>query len=77
MGILAMKPFAGGALDNAELCFKFLRRFPDVIPIPGFDAIEQVDQVVAIYRNKNEVLPEDLEAMERYRAELGQRFCRR
>ncbi|MGC8493440.1 MAG: aldo/keto reductase [Syntrophobacteraceae bacterium] len=77
MGILAMKPFAGGALDNAELCFKFLRQFPDVIAIPGFDAVEQVDQVVAIYRNKNEVLPEDLEAMERYRAELGQRFCRR
>jgi len=25
MGILAMKPFGGGALDNAEICFKFLR----------------------------------------------------
>ena len=35
MGILAMKPFGGGALDNAELCFKFLRQFPDVIPLAG------------------------------------------
>ena len=77
MGLLAMKPFAGGALDDAELCFKFLRQFPDVIPIPGFDALEQVDQVEAIYQTQNLVLPEDHTAMERYRAELGQRFCRR
>jgi hypothetical protein len=77
MGILAMKPFGGGALDNGELCFKFLRRFPDVIPLPGFDAVEQVDQIVNIYKTENQVLPEDLDAMEAYRTELGQRFCRR
>ncbi|MBF0529887.1 MAG: aldo/keto reductase [Deltaproteobacteria bacterium] len=77
MGILAMKPFAGGVLDDAQLCFKFLRRFPDVIPLPGFDAVEQVDQIVAIYDTENEVRPEDLAAMEKYRAELGQKFCRR
>jgi len=77
MGILAMKPFGGGALDNAELCFKFLRQFPDVIPLPGFDAVEQVDQITAVYEIQNSVFPEDLASMERYRTELGQRFCRR
>jgi len=77
MGILAMKPFGGGALDNAELCFKFLRQYPDVIPLPGFDAVEQVDQIAAIYEADNVVHPEDLTAMEKYRTELGQRFCRR
>ncbi len=44
MGIFAMKPFGGGALDNGNLCFKFLRQFPDVIPLPGFDEVEQVDK---------------------------------
>ncbi len=77
MGIIAMKPFGGGVLDSAELCFKFLRRFPDVIPLPGFDAVGQVDQIIAIYETENAVLPEDLAAMERYRTELGQQFCRR
>jgi uncharacterized protein len=77
LGILAMKPFGGGVLDNAPLCFKFLRQFPDVIPLPGFDAVKQVDQVTAIYQAENEVLPDDLDAMEKYRVELGQRFCRR
>ena len=30
MGILAMKPFAGGMIDNADIAFKFLRQYPDV-----------------------------------------------
>lgn len=77
MGILAMKPFGGGALDNAELCFKFLRQFPDVIPLAGFDEVGQVDQIAAIYKTENGMLPEDLAAIERYKTELGQRFCRR
>jgi len=77
MGILAMKPFAGGVLDNGELCFKFLRQFPDVIPLPGFDAPDRVDEIADIYEKENSIAPEDLAAMERYRTELGQRFCRR
>lgn len=77
MGILAMKPFGGGALDNGEICFKFLRQFSDVIPLAGFDAVEQVDQIVAVYETENAVFPEDLAAMESFRTELGQQFCRR
>jgi len=77
MGILAMKPFGGGALDDGELCFKFLRQYADVIPLAGFDAVEQVDQITALYETENKVLPEDLASMDRYRQELGQQFCRR
>jgi uncharacterized protein len=77
VGILAMKPFGGGVLDDGALCFKFLRQFPDVIPLPGFDAVEQVDEVVGFYEGKNNILSEDLAAMERCRTELGQQFCRR
>jgi len=77
LGILAMKPFAGGAVENAEVCFKFLRQWPDVIPLPGFDAVDKVDEVGNLYAVENIVSPEDLAAMERYREELGKRFCRR
>ncbi len=77
LGILAMKPFGGGALEDGKLCFKYLRQWPDVIPLPGFDAVEGVDEIVALYGTENIVSPEDLEAMERCRAEVGQHFCRR
>ena len=77
IGILAMKPFGGGVVEDGELCFKFLRQYPDIIPLPGFDAVEQVDQIVALYGKENDVLEADLASMERWRAELGQEFCRR
>jgi len=77
MGILAMKPFAGGVINDAELAFTFLRQTQDVIPIPGFDSEEAVDQVAAIYEQDNMVTADDLARMDAMRAELGSRFCRR
>jgi len=77
MGMLAMKPFAGGMIDNAEIAFRFLRQHPDVVPIPGFDSIAAVNQVAAFYETAPEITQEDLDLMDRYRAELGKQFCRR
>jgi uncharacterized protein len=77
MGVLAMKPFCGGLVDNAGVAFKFLRQYPDVIPLPGWDSVARVDEVVDLYQAENVVAPDDLAAMERYRAELGERFCHR
>jgi predicted aldo/keto reductase-like oxidoreductase len=77
MGILAMKPFAGGVIDNARIAFKFLRKYPDVIPLPGFDSSEKVDEVISFYRQPNMVSRKDSKLMEKYRLELGKQFCRR
>ncbi len=77
LGIIAMKPFAGGVIDNAALAFKFLRQYPDAIPIPGYDSPAAVDQVVALFEQPNEVTAADLALMDKYRAELGRQFCRR
>jgi predicted aldo/keto reductase-like oxidoreductase len=77
MGILGMKPFAGGMIDNAGIAFKFLREHSDVIVLPGFDSLERVDEVVYIYRQPNTVTDRDLKLMQNYRNELGKQFCRR
>jgi len=77
MAFICMKPFGGGVIDNAEIAFKYLRQYREAIPIPGFESAAQVDEVLSFYTGKNVVAEGDLEAMERYRAELGKRFCRR
>ncbi|KAF0154256.1 MAG: oxidoreductase aldo/keto reductase family [Syntrophaceae bacterium] len=77
LGILAMKPFAGGMIDNADIAFKFLRQYSDVIPIPGFDSVEAVDQVTSFYKRENKTTQSDVHLIERYRTELGKQFCRR
>ena len=77
LGILAMKPFAGGMIDNATIAFKYLRRFPDVLPLPGFDSMAAIDEVVSFYEKANVVTAEDETKMAEYRQDLGQQFCRR
>jgi len=77
MGILAMKPFAGGVIDNATVAFKFLRQYPAVVPIPGFDSVASVDEIVSIYGHDNTVTQKDRGIMDDYRVKLGKQFCRR
>ena len=77
MGILGMKPFAGGVIDNAKLAIKFLRQHKDVLPLPGFDSVASVDEIVSFYENANRVTKKDRELMDKYRAELGRQFCHR
>jgi predicted aldo/keto reductase-like oxidoreductase len=77
MGIIAMKPFAGGVIDQAALAFKYLRQFPNIIPIPGFDSVQSVDEIISIYNQPNIVGNQDVEDMNKYRLELGRKFCRR
>lgn len=77
LGILGMKPFGGGAIDSAKIAFKFLRQYPDVLVIPGYDSVAGLDEIVEIYEKPNVVTDEDLAAMDKYRQELGRSFCRR
>lgn len=76
-GFIVMKPFAGGMIDNGAIAFKFLRQFPELLPIPGFDSPESVDQILALYKEENRVTTADRELMDKYREELGKQFCRR
>lgn len=77
MGFIGMKPFGGGMIDNAAIAFKYLRNYPLVIPIPGFESCRQVDQLLSIYSHDNVISAQDHEMMESYRSELGKIFCRR
>jgi predicted aldo/keto reductase-like oxidoreductase len=77
MGVIAMKPFAGGVIENAEIAIKYLRQHPEVVPIPGYDSVNSVDQVTSYYEHPNTVTDDDLALMDKYRRDLGKQFCRR
>ena len=77
LGILGMKPMAGGMIDNAGIAFKYLRQFPDLIPIPGYDSEASVDEIASLYAEPNEITAADLRRMDEYRLKLGKQFCRR
>ena len=50
MGFIVMKPFGGGAIDNAEAAFKYLRQHHGIVPIPGFESTAQIDEVFSFTR---------------------------
>ena len=77
MGVIGMKPLGGGLLQRADLCFKFLQRYPGIVPIPGVISTAEMDEIVSLYRSRKPLTEADLADMEKIRADLGTRFCHR
>jgi predicted aldo/keto reductase-like oxidoreductase len=77
VGFIAMKPLAGGMLDNAGIALKFLLQYPDVVPIPGIETHAEIEEIVKICEGPAKITAAENQEMQRLRAELGTRFCRR
>lgn len=78
IGFIAMKPLAGGAIEDADLAMRFICANPDVtVVIPGMYDVAEIGQNVKA-ANRTEPLTEDEKAkIEKIRKELGTNFCRR
>jgi len=77
VGVIAMKPFAGGMLSRADLAIKYLLQFDRVIADPGVQSVAEVEELVGVVESGDWALgPEDWAAMARDREALGTRFCR-
>ena len=77
VGFIAMKPLAGGLLEDATLAFKYLLQFDGIIPDPGIERPEEIDEIVKIVRGSWEFSAEERQELEHSRERLGTRFCRR
>ena len=78
IGFIAMKPLAGGALENVSLALRFLaqKEAVDVI-IPGMAEEKEIDQNLAAFADHTPLSEEEGAEIIRIRATLGTRFCRR
>ncbi|MBN1328241.1 MAG: aldo/keto reductase [Candidatus Heimdallarchaeota archaeon] len=76
IGFIAMKPFAGGNIRKANLAIKYLLQFDNVLPDPGVEKIEEVDELVEIVKGPWDISQEERAEMEQIRSELGTKFCR-
>ena len=77
MGFIVMKPLAGGMLDDAMLCFKYLLQVPEAVTIPGIEKISEIEEIASIYEGPKKITPAEFTRMKRMITELGTRFCRR
>jgi predicted aldo/keto reductase-like oxidoreductase len=77
VGFIGMKPFAGGLLGNATLSIKYVLQFDSVVPDPGIQKVEEIEEIVAIVESRDWALtPQEQQEIAARRAELGTQFCR-
>ncbi len=77
LGFIAMKPLGGGMLSDANLCIKYLLQFDGVLPDPGIQRVEEIEEIAAIVAGSWKLTPEEWQVIERIKSEVGTRFCRR
>lgn len=78
VGIIAMKPLAGGALENATLALRFIVQNDDVsVVIPGMYDVREIEQNLAAINDTSALSQAELDEIETIRSTMGTQFCRR
>jgi predicted aldo/keto reductase-like oxidoreductase len=77
VGFVAMKPFAGGRIRDANLAVKYLLQFDSVVPDPGVESVEEIEEIVELVDSGQwDLTPQERESIDEIRARVGTRFCR-
>ncbi len=78
IGFIAMKPLAGGAIEDATLAVRFIATNPAVsVVIPGMADPRELEENIAAIGDVAPLSAEELAKIEEIRHTLGTHFCRR
>ncbi len=78
IGFIAMKPLAGGAIENADLALRFIAHNPDVsVVIPGMATVAEAEQNFRAVCDCAPLSDQEQEQIQAIRDSLGTQFCRR
>jgi len=78
VGFIAMKPLAGGVIEDATLALRFISANPDVsVIIPGMADISEFIQNLHAVNDKTPLSADEVEKINTIRKQLGTQFCRR
>ena len=78
IGFIAMKPLAGGAIEDAATALRFIAQNPAVtVAIPGMAEVAEIAENVAAMTNASPLADAECARIAAIRADLGESFCRR
>lgn len=78
IGVIVMKPLAGGAISKGELAIRFILDNPNItVVIPGMDSVSQIIQNARAGKDRREMTIEEKEILNTEASTLGPEFCRR
>ena len=78
VGVIAMKPLAGGNITDGALAIRFILQNPNcTVAIPGMASLEEIEQNVSAAESAAPLTPAERAACDAVRAGLSGNFCRR
>ena len=80
VGVLTMKPFSGGVIEEAGPALRFVLSTPDIVPIPGSETVERARQNWKVFKEglpDHKLTEEDQARIKQVRQEFNRQFCRR
>lgn len=78
IGFIAMKPLAGGAIDDAATAIRFIVSNPAVtVVIPGMATVAEAEQNIRSAANTAPLTEQEQSTVAAVRKALGSNFCRR
>ncbi|MBQ0000619.1 MAG: aldo/keto reductase [Clostridiales bacterium] len=78
IGFVAMKPLAGGAIEDATLALRYICANPAVsVVIPGMAEEKEIEQNIAACCDTSAFTEEEKSGFQKVRDALGTNFCRR
>ena len=77
IGVLAMKPFSGGVIEEVGPALRFVLSTANIVPIPGSETLEKAHENWKIFAEGYSLSEKDKERIEAIKKELDCQFCRR
>lgn len=78
VGFIAMKPLAGGAIEDASLALRYICANKNVtVVIPGMAEAGELDENIQACEDEKSLTEEELKKIEDVKKQLGTDFCRR
>lgn len=77
VGVLTMKPFSGGVIEDAGLALRYVLSTPDIVPIPGSETMEKVRENWKVYAEGRSLDEADQDRIQQVRQQFDRQFCRR
>ena len=77
IGVIVMKPFSGGVIDNARLAIKYALALRGTVVIPGVENREIFDENWEIFLGNLTLDRKERQQIEAIQSEFDKQFCRR
>jgi predicted aldo/keto reductase-like oxidoreductase len=77
VGLIAMKPFSGGVLDDPRLALKYVLAHPHILVIPGVESQKDFDENWRVFQGSWKFNDNEKNKIEETRQRYTKNFCRR